>query len=974
MSDLAEPSVADTSSATAQCAREPIHIPGAIQPHGALLAAAADGLVVTHASANLAAFLACSAESALGRPLREVAGEAVFRWLSDNEGLNAAASSDERTMPGPNGHMLHLRAYRSGRFVCLDIQPDRPRAGEQSPFALLQSTIETFRHAGGSEALCKYAVRGLREITGYDRVMAYRFDADGHGEVIAEAIAVDLEPYLGLNYPASDVPPQARQLYLRQRVGAIADASYEPVPLLVDPALQDAAPVDLTHSALRSVSPFHRAYMRNMQTAASLTISLTSGPELWGMLVCHNATVRVADPALRSVADIIGQVVSLLIGTLVEAETNALQIAHDGMLLAVNEQLATPMSLSDALVAAQADLLGLVGASGAILRVSGVPVCVGRTPPEAERLLDILLAHGGGQLLAINDLGLRHPEFDDCISHGSGALLMPLSRCGDESGVKHQGILDSACDDAILWFRPERIETVTWGGNPTEHLIADSVTGRLSPRASFVAWKQIVSGRSVPWTKADHGMARRLRGAIEVAVAQRTRAALARLRHYDPLTGLPNRSLLQERLTEIGRGAWPRAALLFLDLDRFKAVNDTMGHVAGDALLIEVAQRLTAAAGPYHLVARLGGDEFVVFCEGLEPDAIALLTERIRTAIEAPFEIAGRPCHISVSIGIAFADHLANVDLIRAADMAMYAAKQSGGNRGVVFEAVQFDRAARQFELEIDLRQALASGDQFVLLYQPVFGIVSGTTTLVGFEALVRWRHPRSGWMSPALFIPLAEKSGLILPLGDWVLATAVRQARAFRTGHQGLELSMAVNISALQLPQPGFCAHLAKLLEDEGLPPTSLCLEVTESILADEAASCVLDDIRSLGTTVAIDDFGQGYSSLSYLRRLPADTVKLDRTFLESIQGESPGTEFISAVTTLAHAAGKSVVFEGIETQDQFDIALAAGADMVQGFLFAPALSATAAKELVDRHLQTAHPGPNGLRRNPKNLLRLTG
>jgi EAL domain-containing protein (putative c-di-GMP-specific phosphodiesterase class I) len=290
--------------------------------------------------------------------------------------------------------------------------------------------------------------------------------------------------------------------------------------------------------------------------------------------------------------------------------------------------------------------------------------------------------------------------------------------------------------------------------------------------------------------------------------------------------------------------------------------------------------------------------------------------------------------------------------------MAMYAAKQSGGNRVATFEAVQFERAARQFELEMDLRQALASGDQFALLYQPIYGLESGTPTLVGFEALARWRHPRGGWLSPALFIPLAEKSGLILPLGDWVLATAVRQARAFRDDHPGVELSMAVNVSALQLPQPGFCANLAHLLESEGLPPAALCLEVTESMLADGAASRVLAEIRALGANVAIDDFGQGYSSLSYLRRLPADIVKLDRSFLENIQDEMPGVEFISAVTTLAHALGKSVVFEGVETQEQLDFALAAGADMAQGFFFARPLSANAAGELLSRQIQTARPG----------------
>jgi diguanylate cyclase (GGDEF)-like protein len=426
-------------------------------------------------------------------------------------------------------------------------------------------------------------------------------------------------------------------------------------------------------------------------------------------------------------------------------------------------------------------------------------------------------------------------------------------------------------------------------------------------------------------------------------VAQRTAGELARLRHYDPLTGLPNRSLLLERLTQAEHNAG--TALLFLDLDRFKAVNDTWGHAAGDTLLIEVAQRLLTAAGPESLVARLGGDEFVVLCRGLDRVALIGIAERIRQAIDTPFEIAGRSCHVSASIGIAMADQLGG-DLVRAADMAMYAAKQCGGNRGMVYEPSLHDRAARQFELDRDLREALSGDDQLVLVYQPMFSIASGTRKLVGFEALLRWQHPRLGWMAPDLFIPLAEKSGLILPIGDWVLARGLREGRVLLHGGPNVDLRLSVNISASQLTQPNFCSGLADALQAEGFPPTALCLEVTESMLTDVAASFVLADVRRLGVHVAVDDFGVGFSSLSYLRRLPVDIVKLDRSFLDDVDAGTVG--FIGALIMLAHSAGMSVVMEGIETQAQLEIALAAGADVVQGFLFATPLSAKAAVELA--------------------------
>jgi diguanylate cyclase (GGDEF)-like protein len=918
------------------CAQEPIHSPGAIQPHGAVLAGLLDSGLVTHASANLMAILGLPAEAVLGQSLTKALGETAGRLLQGVISQDGATLGQMHFLQALHGS-LSLQGHRAGRYICVDIEPVRHDSGPKQLFTIVQTALETFRQATTRTELCELAVRALKTITGYDRVMAYRFGDDGHGEVIAEARLAQLDPYLGLRYPATDIPPQARRLYLRKRVGAIADSSYGPVPLISDHPLDEGEPLDLTHSALRSVSPIHREYMRNMKTAASLTVGLSHGETLWGMLVCHHATARIAGPELRAAADMIGQVVSLLLGSLGEAEVYAQQIERAGVLRALISRLAVPMPLPEALAAAEAELLDLVNAEGAIVRLSGSLFCLGRTPPSsaAERALALLWPDAAGEALAVDDLGLRHLELASCTSKGSGALLLPIA-------------LDT--DDAILWFRPELSRTVLWGGNPTEHAISDPVTGRLSPRASFAAWKETVRGRSAPWTKADLALARDLRSAIEAEMAQRTKAELARLRYYDSLTGLPNRSMLQERLVEAEHEGGGKAALLFLDLDRFKAVNDTMGHAAGDALLVEVARRLLAAAGPENLAARLGGDEFVVLCRGLDHDAVISLGERIRQGIEAPFDILGRQCHVSASIGFAAADQSGGLDLVRAADMAMYVAKQCGGNRGIMFEPSLYDRAARLFELDQELRVALSSSDQLVLLYQPLFRLVSGVRQLFGFEALLRWRHPRHGWMAPKLFIPLAEKSGLMLPLGEWVLAQALRQGLMLQQVCQEVELRLSVNVSASQLAQPGFCSNLADTLQAEGFPPPALCLDVAESILADVAGSYVLTDVRKLGVQVAIDDFGMGYSSLSYLLRLPVDVVKLDRSFLEEVDRDTRGASFVGAVVALAHAAGKSVVLDGIETEAQFDIASAASADLVQGFLFAPPLSANAAMDLAAR------------------------
>lgn len=648
---------------TSRCGLEPIHAPGAIQPHGALLAALVDSGLVTHASANLAEILGRPAKAVLGQPLEQAIGEAACRVLQ-NVTPPDRVEPRQRTavVSGPDGGILQLRSYRSGQHLCIDIEPmsgDTPRGLEVS---MLQSVLKTFEDATTCDQLCNLAVRGLMTITGYDRVMAYRFNKDGDGEVIAEARVARLNPYLGQWYPAADIPPQARQQYLRQRVGAIADSGYRPVLLMTDPASNDHVPLDLTHSALRSVSPIHCEYMRNMNTAASMTIGLALGKNLWGMLVCHHTTARVAMPELRAVADIMGQAVSLLLGSLGEAETLAARIERMSILRALGDRLANPVPLADAFVAAEAELLNLVGATGAMLRLSGKVCCLGSTPapPEAERALAILQSEAGGELLAVDDLTLRYPDLAGCAREGSGALLLPIA--GD-------------ADDAILWFRPELVQTITWGGNPAEHANLDPVTERLSPRTSFAAWKKNVTGHSVPWVEADRALARDLLGIVMAEMAKRTRAELFELRHYDSLTGLPNRTLLQERLTEAGRETGTAVSLVFIDLDGTKEINDAMGYAAGDALLIEAARRLLVAAEPEQLVARLGGDEFVVLCRDPQPGAVDGFSEHVRRAIEAPFEIFGRLCHVSPGIGITVMDQSSEFDLVEAADSAMQAVR-----------------------------------------------------------------------------------------------------------------------------------------------------------------------------------------------------------------------------------------------------------------------------------------------------------
>jgi diguanylate cyclase (GGDEF)-like protein len=436
-------------------------------------------------------------------------------------------------------------------------------------------------------------------------------------------------------------------------------------------------------------------------------------------------------------------------------------------------------------------------------------------------------------------------------------------------------------------------------------------------------------------------------------------SAESRVRHqalHDPLTGLPNRSLLLDRLNHwAARAGRDRstAAVLFVDLDNFKVINDALGHDQGDRLLCAVADRIQAELRPSDTVARVGGDEFVVFCEDVESEHEALaMVDRLVRALDAPVELAGQAQHATASVGIALGDGTVLPEvLIRNADAAMYRAKERGRARYELFDDEMRQRSISWLETESQLRRALAAGE-LRNVYQP---IVSPTSEqIVGFEALVRWHHPERGVVSPADFIPIAEQSGLIVPLGRTVLEQACAEAvrwNADRDGRDGREpLRVAVNFSPRQLSHPRAVEMVVEVLEHTGLDPSLLCVEITESALVDDAAATLgtLNRLKALGVTLALDDFGTGYSSLTYVRRFPIDTLKIDRTFIDGIVGSSEDEAIVTAVLSMGRALGVHVVAEGVETEEQAARLRMLGCTLAQGYLFSRPIAPDAVRELL--------------------------
>jgi diguanylate cyclase (GGDEF)-like protein/PAS domain S-box-containing protein len=545
---------------------------------------------------------------------------------------------------------------------------------------------------------------------------------------------------------------------------------------------------------------------------------------------------------------------------------------------------------------------------------------------ESRRLLDIfdvtpdltVLSNAQGSVIYLNAsarkfFGLGRPELDlmnsdqlDGLSRWFGPLneelLQTLMQHGRWSGEvdirRHDGVIVPVAIQMFVHYRPGTTEIDFYSG----------VARDISERKELQASLQI---------QATH----------------------------DQLTGLPNRVLLFEKIERAMEGmkAAPipsRSALLFVDIDHFKKFNDTLGHAQGDAVLQQVARRLCEVVRPGDTVARFGGDEFIVLCERLDTASDAVvIAHRINAACLLPFEIQQTSVAVGVSIGIAQIDPSEDDPLavIRDADAAMYEAKAGGRGRWVIFDDKMGAKATQRRRVESWMRDTL-HGEEFSLHYQPVVSLVTGELT--GVEALLRWQHGESS-IAPDVFVPIAEASGLIVPIGEWVLKTACEQLAAWQQLPGWAGLRLAVNVSGRQLQDPGFNSLAVKVLSQSGLTPNTLSVEITETVLLDDAVAWGerLMPLKELGIEISLDDFGTGHSSLTYLRRFPADSVKLDQSFVSGIENSLEDRAIVSAVINLCSTLGLSCVAEGVETFAQLELLKGLGCAAGQGHLFAPGL-----------------------------------
>ncbi|HSN20820.1 MAG TPA: EAL domain-containing protein [Usitatibacter sp.] len=494
-----------------------------------------------------------------------------------------------------------------------------------------------------------------------------------------------------------------------------------------------------------------------------------------------------------------------------------------------------------------------------------------------------------------------------------------------------------------------------------ERLAADGAT---TAYVQPVVWRGTLCGAlalgyrgSSALDEEERQHARELADRVAVAVSSAWRDEQLYLQaHFDALTGLPNRLLFKDRLgQEIARSQREglRFALLFVDLDHFKTVNDSFGHTTGDAVLRETARRISRCVRTTDTVSRLGGDEFTVMLTNLHHAQEAwLVAESVVEALSREFQVNGEQCFLSASVGIASfpEDGTSAEELLKSADTAMYRAKASGRSQAVYFEERMNAETVARLTLDRDLRVAIEHGE-LELHYQPKLDVASGA--ILGAEALVRWRHPSLGLISPDRFIPLAEESGFIEQVGHWTLHEACEQMRRWRSSGLALE-SVSVNVSPRQFRRRGLLEFIRGCVSDAGLPAECLCIEITEGLLMERSQSTeeLLQRLSAMGHRIALDDFGTGFSSMAYLRRFPVGEIKIDRVFIEGLAPGADSEAIVAAIIAMSHALGKSVVAEGVETSEQFALLARMGCDQVQGFLLSAAVPAADFEALVRSRL----------------------
>jgi len=930
------PDVRTASFDLSRCEQEAIAFCGAVQPFGCLLVLDAQTLKVLACSGNTAHFLGRDPEGLLGMTV------AALLPADDGGLLDSlqAAEVDRHfcpthfQMPAPAGDLsLHIRSHAwRGRLLLeieFDAPPTSPMAMDQRlarfDFAALQARM---MQLGTTASVCHEAVDALRHLSGFERVLAYRLEPDANGLVVAESLLQGAWPsVLGLRYPASEIPRQARALYTEAPIRYAPCRDYADVPLLAHGLAPGA--IDIGIAQVRAQSPIHRAYLEHFNVNGSMSLSSVHQGRLWGLLIFHHRAPHPVTPAMRRrLIEFAGFLSARL--TLLEEQSK--QRARDAGVGAVNRIVGDidikkpfPLGFQD-----RAELLReLVDADGVQIFHREEPLFgdggLRLSSAEIQALLSFLRTRDG-------------PVWStDCLS---GEFEPAAAYPRRLAGV--MAVFVNTDRERIVLFGRRRSEyRVRWGSDPAP--LPFSRVQRVHPfgwaNRSFQVWNEERTHYAKPWSAVELAIGDALRDLIQqVIVASAAHFEALTLR--DALTGLCNREQFRRVLAETVQACRADSGVFgvgVLDIDHFKIINDTHGHDMGDLLLQVVAQRIAAALPTEGTAARLGGDEFALLLPPGHEDALDAMPERVIAALREPILIGEEQFVVTASMGISLGHGGSECSaLLKQADLSLYQAKAAGRDRVWGFDSGMHQRALERMRIT---REVLGGdpGKSVELWLQPQVPIAAPPGRR-RYEVLTRWRAADGTLLMPSGYIASAEHNGIIRA----VTAVVIRQSIALlqqqlRADETGGGIVLAVNVSAADLDEARFARRLLDDLDRAGVPPDRLEVEITESRLLQmtPALKTSLDQLARGGVSLALDDFGSGFSSLTHLRELPISTLKIDRSFITGVTGERD-RRLVAGIIGMAHSLGKQVVAEGIEQPEQLEVLRVLGCDWGQGFLWA--------------------------------------
>lgn len=851
---------------------------------------------------------------------------------------------------------------------------------------LLNRITNRIRNSLELQEILTTTTREIRSFLASDRVKVYRFEADASGEVIAESINGDnLPSLLGLRFPASDIPHSAREMFVkaRQRVIVDVELKHQTINRLDCPETGKALTVeDIRYCP---VDPCHAEYLKAMGTRSSLTVPILHQNQLWGLLVCHHSQPkRFSDRELKIVQLLVDQLSIAIAQSFLLSQARQ-QARDEAVINQITSLLHSPLELNEIRKAVLEQTVKHLHGSGGRLYIAAefgnrpaLLYTCGQQPPEIDLELSPFWqqimgfanqddraksADRSSQLAIFQNLYSQHyTSLDTNIPSLIVPRLYAISDISQEPQLKSVSAnffaasiraflavplqYGQQCIGCLTVFRSPIETEILWAGCCT----SDARNDR--PRKSFAAWKEIKIGAAKNWSSEEQKLAKALGTHLYMAAMQRRVEAM--IRHqasHDQLTGLPNRLLFNEKLSLALATAHQNAemlAVIFLDLDRFKNVNDTLGHPVGDLLLQAVSQRLTNCLRAGDSIARWGGDEFTVLLYNLNSrEEATKICQLIIQSLSSPFDFDGLELYTKASLGIALAPYDGEdaETLLKNADAAMYKAKQKGRNNYQFYTRAIGSKVSEDLNLENHLYKALKKSE-FVLHYQPQINLNTGK--IVGMEALIRWQHPERGLISPDRFIPLAEETGFICEIDEWVMRTACLQNRAWQL--LGLPpMRVAVNLSARQFLQANTVKTIAAILSETELNPEYLEIEITESIAMTDVnfTVSVLQQLQQLGIQISLDDFGTGYSSLWSLKNFPLNNLKIDKSFVADLVNGSSGATIVKVAIALGQGLNLQVIAEGVETAEQLAFLQSLQCDMGQGYFFSKPIPAAAVTQL---------------------------